>query len=137
LRIGELSRKTGISVRSLRYYEAKQLLKARRRENNYRAFDESAIAQVKTIQMYLGLGLSTDEIAKIIECPVTAEDRQPQPLCEKALTLYVNKLQEIEQQIELLEKIRSSLEDRVSTFLQGQLPGLQTVDGEKTGGEPS
>jgi len=40
LHIGELSKKTGISVRALRYYEQKNLIHSERMENSYRIFDE-------------------------------------------------------------------------------------------------
>ncbi len=40
MRISEVSRRTGVSIRSLRYYEQKQLLCARRLENGYRDLDE-------------------------------------------------------------------------------------------------
>ncbi len=43
MRIGELSKKTGVSERSLRHYEEKGLLPSKRLVNGYRDFDESAI----------------------------------------------------------------------------------------------
>lgn len=70
MRIGELSRLTGVSARSIRHYEQKGLLKAERRENNYRQFDPSAVKRTKAIQLYLKLGLTTDEIRELFECQV-------------------------------------------------------------------
>lgn len=118
MHIGELSRRTGISVRSLRYYEQKNLIHSERLENSYRIFEESVIERVKIIQMYLGLGLTTDEISKILECPVTIEDQQP--LCDKAVAVYEAKLKEINEQINLLEKLRTNLENRISNFRDHQ-----------------
>ena len=43
MRISELSRRTGVSIRSLRYYEQKRLLCARRLSNGYRDLDEEAV----------------------------------------------------------------------------------------------
>jgi len=114
LHIGELSKKTGISIRSLRYYEQKHLIHSKRMENSYRIFDESIIERVKNIQMYLSLGLTTDEISKIMECPITIEDQQP--LCDQAMVVYETKLQGINEQIDLLEKLRTNLEKRISSF---------------------
>lgn len=114
MRIGELSRITGISARSLRHYEKKNLIYPQRRENGYREYDDSVIERINIIQIYLGLGLTTDEIAKILECPITLEDQQP--LCEKAIALYETKLQQINEQINLLENLRVKLEKRISAF---------------------
>ena len=68
VRISEVSRRTGVSIRSLRYYEQKRLLCPRRLENGYRDLDEEAIQRVHTIQMYLGLGLTTEQIEEILQC---------------------------------------------------------------------
>jgi len=43
VRISEVSRRTGVSIRSLRYYEQKRLLCAHRLENGYRDLDEEAV----------------------------------------------------------------------------------------------
>lgn len=112
--IGELSKKTGVSVRALRHYEQKNLIHSERMDNRYRVFDDSAVEKVKTIQIYLSLGLTTDEIGKIVECPMMIEDQQP--LCDKAIVVYETKLKDINEQITLLENLRTNLEERISTF---------------------
>lgn len=119
LHIGELSKKTGISVRSLRHYENKNLLQSKRMVNGYRLFDDSAVERVKIIQLYLSFGLTTDEISKILECPVTLEDQQP--LCDKVIELYELKLKEVNEQIILLENIRANLEKRINAFQKHNL----------------
>ncbi|TES54329.1 MerR family transcriptional regulator [Halalkalibacterium halodurans] len=50
MKISELSKKTGVSIRSLRYYEQKRLLHPTRLKNGYREYDESDIENVKTVQ---------------------------------------------------------------------------------------
>jgi hypothetical protein len=45
VRISEVSRRTGVSIRSLRYYEQRRLLCARRLENGYRDLDEEVIVK--------------------------------------------------------------------------------------------
>lgn len=114
MNISELSNKTGASIRSLRYYEAKGLLKCERLENGYRNFHDSMVERVKIIQSYLALGLSTDEIAQIIECPVSMINKQT--LCGKALNAYRTKLAEVEKQIEILQMLQLRLQERISNF---------------------
>lgn len=109
--IKELSRQTGASIRSLRYYEAKRLIHAKRLTNGYRDYDDNAIAKVKTIQLYLGLGLTTDNISQIIDCPTLSQTNYP--LCKEAYKLYKAKLDEVNEQIETLHTIQSKLRERI------------------------
>jgi len=46
MRIGELSKATGVSVRSLRYFEQKGLLAASRLQSGYREYPKLAVEQV-------------------------------------------------------------------------------------------
>src|SRR5690348_4015397 len=110
MRISELSRRTGVSVRSLRYYNQKKLLCARRLENGYRDLDEEAVGRVQTIQMYLGLGLTTVQIEDILQCTEISPLPQQLPTCEEALlTLYQDKLQDVEHQIAVLTMLHTRL----------------------------
>src|SRR5579864_2550350 len=110
MRISEVSRRTGVSIRSLRYYEQKRLLCARRLENGYRDLDEQAVARVQTIQMYLGLGLNTEQIEEILQCAEDTPLPQPLPICEEALLeLYQNKLLEVEHQVGVLTVLQARL----------------------------
>jgi DNA-binding transcriptional MerR regulator len=108
--IKELSDKTGASIRSIRYYETKKLIRAVRLNNGYRDYDEIAVAKVKTIQLYLSLGLTTDVIAEIIDCPTSSSDR---PLCQAAYEVYTAKLEEVNRQIVALQNVQAKLQERI------------------------
>jgi DNA-binding transcriptional MerR regulator len=114
MQIVELSRRTGASVRSLRYYESKNLLSSTRLSNGYRSYEEVAIDRVKAIQLYLSIGLNTEEIAQIIDCRGWKE--QDGPVCRRALELYQEKLEEITKQIAILEEVRLRLQTKIQTF---------------------
>jgi DNA-binding transcriptional MerR regulator len=121
VRISEVSRRTGVSIRSLRYYEQKRLLCTRRLENGYRDLDEETIERVQTIQMYLGLGLTTEQIEEILQCAGGSPLPQPLPVCEEALlALYQDKLQDVEHQMRVLTALRTRLNERIAC-LQRQL----------------
>jgi DNA-binding transcriptional MerR regulator len=96
--IRDVSCRTGASIRSIRHYESKGLLDARRLANGYRDYDDDAIAKVKTIQLYLSLGLSTENIAQIIDCPTLLQNDRP--LCKEAYLLYKAKLDAVNKQME-------------------------------------
>ncbi len=121
MRISEVSRRTGVSIRSLRYYEQKRLLCARRLENGYRDLDEETVERVHTIQMYLGLGLTTEQIEEILDCTATSLFSHPLPVCEEELLwLYQDKLRDVEHQMAVLTALHTRLTDRIS-HLQRQL----------------
>lgn len=64
--IGELSRRTGMSLRALRSYEGMGLVyTAGRSPGNYRLFDESALWCVEVIRGLRSLGLSVAEIREL------------------------------------------------------------------------
>ena len=68
MRIGELSRVTDASTRSLRYYEQLGLIASTRQPNGYRDYDESVIATVSTIKALLDLGFPTALIENVLPC---------------------------------------------------------------------
>ncbi|MGW4229266.1 MerR family transcriptional regulator [Streptomyces sp. NPDC004980] len=70
MRMGEFSRRTGVSQRLLRYYEEQGLLKPSRRPSGYREFAEEDIATVRGIRILLGAGLNTATIAELLPCMV-------------------------------------------------------------------
>ena len=109
--IRDLSYRTGASIRSIRHYESKGLLDARRLANGYRDYDDSAIAKVKIIQLYLSLGLSTENIAQIIDCPTLPQNNRP--LCKEAYQLYKTKLDAVNKQLEILLSIQLRLQERM------------------------
>ncbi|MDN4100367.1 MerR family transcriptional regulator [Bacillus cereus] len=117
MRIGELSKETGVSQRSLRHYENKGLLTPKRLTNGYRYFDRSAIEKVKIIQMYLELGLNLDEIRRVICCIETNPYLYENPsLC--IIEFYEEKLTEIQRKISLLSFTKENLEKCVFSLRQ-------------------
>ncbi|MFB8138721.1 MerR family transcriptional regulator [Streptomyces parvus] len=80
--IGELARRTGVSTRSLRYYEEQGLLRPQRRASGYREFDEPDVAAVRRIRILLAAGLNTDLIREVLPC-MADEGTILAPTCEE------------------------------------------------------
>lgn len=68
MRIGELSRRSGASIRSLRYYEQQHLLHPERLPSGYRVYSDADVVRVQRIQALLEAGLSTVKIERILPC---------------------------------------------------------------------
>jgi MerR family Zn(II)-responsive transcriptional regulator of zntA len=118
MRISELSRLTGVSMRSLRHYEHKGLIKPQRLGNGYRDYDESMIERIRAIKLYLGLGLTTDEIGKLFTCKGLGMlgdwDVKQQECGDNLLTLYQQKVQAIDAERQVLDDIKVRLLERMS-----------------------
>lgn len=122
MRIGELSKETGVSERALRHYEEKGLLPSKRLANGYRDFDESAIEKVELIQMYLQLGLNLEETARMLRYLEIAPQLYENP-CSSILMLYEDKLNEVTRQISLLSSIQMNLQKHISLLKQTKEKG--------------
>ncbi|UUZ90096.1 MerR family transcriptional regulator [Paenibacillus sp. P25] len=113
MRISQLSEKTGVSPRSIRHYEKKKLLTATRLDNDYREFDESAVERIRTIQIYLGLGLTTDEIEQVLNCKDNYPQAEIDEYCGEMLEAYEKKLAEINRQMNTLAVVQQRLEKQI------------------------
>ena len=68
MRIGELARRTGVSERSLRYYEQQGLLASDRTTGGHRDYPDRAVDRVIRIQELFAAGLNSRTIARILPC---------------------------------------------------------------------
>lgn len=116
MKIGELAAKTGVSVRSLRYYERQGLIAPLRQANGYREYSPLAVETVETIKLYLNLGLSTEEIAGFLNCVL----KNKEAFCAEVMPLYRSKLEDIERQLVQLNQIKLNLQQRIASIQQEQ-----------------
>ncbi|MTE18507.1 MerR family transcriptional regulator [Streptomyces sp. TRM43335] len=111
MRIGELSRRTGVNTHQLRYYEAQGLLDADRGANGYREYDESAVLRVKQIRHLLGAGLSSEDIAYLLPCAV---GEAPELVgCPELLAAMRVRLQRLDDRMDRLAQSRAALADYI------------------------
>lgn len=68
LRIGEVARRTGLPVKTIRYYCDEGLLQPRDRSaGGYRLFDEENLAELAIIRALRTMDVSIPELARILE----------------------------------------------------------------------
>ncbi|GAB3485576.1 MerR family transcriptional regulator [Nocardiopsis coralliicola] len=68
LKIGELARRAGVSVRALRYYEEQGLLSPERTASGQRRYTEDTVEVVRLFQRFYAAGLSSRSIAVLLPC---------------------------------------------------------------------
>ncbi|WP_136607427.1 MerR family transcriptional regulator [Paenibacillus dokdonensis] len=108
-KVGDLAKLTGLTVRTLRYYDQIGLLSpSSQTESGHRLYSESNLSRLHQILSLKELGLSLEEIKSALS------DGQISPL--EIVGLQINQIQEqIKLQQKLLEQLR-----HVSKLMQGQ-----------------
>lgn len=115
MRIGELADAAGVSTRALRYYEKRCLLQARRQDNGYRTYEDSAVTRVHNIRALLDAGLNADDIRELN----SRLDEQPLdhvPACQEAYSLYEQRLRAVRAKLAALAEVESKLQAKVAEF---------------------
>lgn len=87
-KIQEVAQISGVTTRTLRYYDKIGLLKPQRiRKNNYRIYDEESISKLQIILLYRSFGLSLDDIKRMVSKRnfdyITALENHRQNMLEK------------------------------------------------------
>ncbi|MGI5267857.1 MerR family transcriptional regulator [Nonomuraea sp. CA-218870] len=100
MRIGELARRTGVSTRSLRYYEQHGLLSARRGANGYRLYAEEDVRLVSEIRALLSVGFTLEDTRPFVDCLRSGHDSGGS--CPESVAVYQRKLAEIDDEVRLL-----------------------------------
>lgn len=96
MKVHEVSRLTGVSVRTLHYYDKIGLLKpAVITDAGYRLYDDTDLERLQHILLYRELQFPLKDIKKILDSP------------------YFDRNQALEQQIELLKMRKEHLEDLI------------------------
>ncbi|MEV4871825.1 MerR family transcriptional regulator [Streptomyces syringium] len=130
MRIGELSRRTGVSERLLRYYEEQGLLRPHRRPSGYREYRDEDIGTVRGIRTLLAAGLSTTTIGELLPCMVD-DGRGLTPACPEMLPDLYRERQRISDAVADLLAARGVLDSIITATLPPealQPPACEAVD---------
>jgi MerR family transcriptional regulator, copper efflux regulator len=119
LRIGEVADSSGLSIKTIRYYEEIGLLvpTVERSSSRYRLFNREIFNRLAFIKRAQSLGLSLSEIQEIL----TVHDHGDLP-CGEVRQHLETKLDAISQQIEALETLKSELQGILSGWQEQPLP---------------
>ncbi|MFD4644637.1 MerR family transcriptional regulator [Lentzea sp. NPDC058436] len=112
MRIGELSQASGVSARSLRYYEEQGLIRSTRSAGGWRDFDPSAVERVVMIQHLFAAGLCSVTVGELLPC-LEAEPEERTGVMEALLAQEVARLEakrrDIDRELEVLNALRQDV----------------------------
>ncbi len=111
MRIGELARRTGVSERSLRYYEQQGLLAADRTPGGHRDFPEQAVDRVIRIQELFAAGLHSNKIAGLLPCMRDADGGPSETATPRLVADLVAERDRIDRMMIELANAREVLDD--------------------------
>ena len=105
LRIGEVARRTGLSVKTIRFYCDQGLLRPiGRSEGGYRLFNDDNLAELAIIRALRALDVSLDELARILEVR-----RAGICNCASLKNTILGKIMSIDERIHALQDMKGEL----------------------------
>lgn len=107
MRIGELAARAGTTTRTLRYYESRGLLPARREGNGYRTYDECDLRLLEQIRTLQDFGFDLEETRPFVECLRAGHPEGD--TCPASLAVYRRKLDELDSLIGQLTSVRETV----------------------------
>ena len=106
LSIGQLSRRTGVKVPTIRYYEQVGLMpSAGRTEGNQRRYDQDGLERLGFIRHARDLGFSLEDIKSLI-----ALQSHPDRSCNEASAIAQTQLADVSRKISKLKALEQELE---------------------------
>jgi DNA-binding transcriptional MerR regulator len=115
MRIGELAARTGVSERSLRYYEEQGMIVAERTSGGQRRYPEAAVDRVIRIQELYAAGLSSARIARLLPCMRDADGGPSEIADEKLVAELAAERERIDRTMADLARSREVLDDVIET----------------------
>lgn len=116
MKIGELARKTGKSVRALRHYEELGLVKPERSEGGFRLYGADGLARVYWISKLQDMGFSLAQVQGLI---ATVESSGTAPEAMQSLReMFRARLSQTRDQVERLLQLERDLAESLA-YLEG------------------
>jgi DNA-binding transcriptional MerR regulator len=122
--IGELSRRTGVKVPTIRYYEEIGLLAApERSQSGQRRYGASARDQLAFIAHGREMGFSIEAIRSLIDL-----SQHPERPCDDADAIAAQRLAEVKARIAGLRRLESELERMIDGHCGGRAADCRIIE---------
>ena len=110
MRIGELAQKTGVTTKTIRYYEGIGVIpEPERMTNGYRLYDEVDVDRLHFVKDAQAAGLSLVEINLILDLRDQGEST-----CEHVIDMLEGHLSDVDRQLVELKRTRDQLQRMTS-----------------------
>jgi DNA-binding transcriptional MerR regulator len=105
MKIGEVSKLTGVGVEALRFYEKSGLLdRPVRTYSGYRLYGKNVLTRIAFIKQAQVLGFTLDEIRRLI-----GHKQKGESPCEEVREIVRTRLEELDERIKQLTRFRKEL----------------------------
>jgi DNA-binding transcriptional MerR regulator len=129
MRIGELARKAGVNVQTVRFYERRRLLREpNRTASGYRSYERADLESLVFIKWCQPLGFTLKEVrqllrlhAAVAKLPARRRGAKPSEL-ESIVRMGQEKLASIEQRVKLLKRMSEQLRTIIGELQGRQVP---------------
>lgn len=123
IQIGELSRRTGCNIETIRYYERIGLLPTTSRRGRFRSYAREDVARLGFVRRARELGFTLDEVRALLGLANGGESR-----CADVRDLAASHLKDVRERIADLERMERVLADSVRACDAGLEPGCPLLD---------
>lgn len=123
VRIGELSRRTGCNIETIRYYERIGLLPQPERRGSYRQYDASGVSYLTFIKRARDLGFTLDEIRALLQLAAGGSEA-----CAEVRDIASAHLVDVRARIADLRAMEKALAVAVKQCDAGQQPVCPLID---------
>ncbi len=121
--IGELSKRTGVKIPTIRYYEQKGLIDVpERSEGNQRRYTKDGLSRLSFIRHSRDLGFSIDDIRGLLEL-----SQHPEKPCHDAHSIAVRHLHDVQDRIAKLRRLERELK-RISKCDSGNVAECAVIE---------
>ena len=124
MNIGNASEKSGLSAKTIRYYEDIGLLQADRADNGYRDYSTSDVHRLRFLQRSRSLGFSVEECRQLLSL---YSDKDRESASVKAIAKA--KLTEIDRKLAELTELRDTLRVLVRSCHGDKRPDCPIIEG--------
>ena len=120
LKIGEVSKRSGVGVEALRFYEKGGLLdRPSRTYSGYRVYGEDVLERLAFIKQAQALGFSLDEIRQIVD-----DARRGESPCDEVREIVRRRMEELDERLRELQRHRRELKATLEEWDRvGRAPG--------------
>lgn len=122
--IGEMSRKTGVNIETIRYYERSDLLpKPDRTPGGHRQYNHDQLKHLTFIKRCRELGFSIAEIRSLLEMVDGKEFT-----CSEVHGMTISHLTNVKKKIVDLKRMETTLKDMAAECSSGDVPNCPIID---------